>query len=173
MDEKLAHDGDEGDLVGFAFGDEALINGLEEGIAAGGGERRHVKGGAHAQAPAAAAAPAAKGATVAVEGSQPGQGGHFVFGEGAEGRAAKRAVAVSKPTPSTATNRSTLRRSAGVVFTRSLIQASIFLISRASQRRWARTEAPIRGQRACSSRLVSAVCSPNIGAEVDRSTTHG
>jgi hypothetical protein len=44
MDEELAHDGDEGDLVGFAFGDEALVNGLEEGIAAGGGEGRPVPG---------------------------------------------------------------------------------------------------------------------------------
>ena len=36
MDQELAHDGDECDFVGFAGGSQALINGFQDGIGAGG-----------------------------------------------------------------------------------------------------------------------------------------
>ena len=61
MDEEFAHDGDQGDFVGFTGGAQALVSGLEDGVAAGGGESGHVQGDAHLEATAANGTGAAKG----------------------------------------------------------------------------------------------------------------
>jgi len=67
VDEEFAHDGDEGNFVGLTGGAQALVNGLEDGVAARGGEGRHVEGQAHVAATSANGAGAAIGAAVAVE----------------------------------------------------------------------------------------------------------
>ena len=80
--QELAHAGDEGHLGRLAGGDEALIEGLEVGVAAGGRQGGHVERGAHLGAPAPAAAAPAPGAAVAIEGRDPDQGGDLLAGTG-------------------------------------------------------------------------------------------
>jgi len=41
-DQKFAHGGGQGELAGAAGGDEALVEGSDDGIVADGGERGHV-----------------------------------------------------------------------------------------------------------------------------------
>ena len=73
MDEEFAHDRCEGDFEGFLLNDEALVKGLEDGVAVGGGERGHVKGTADFLAASADGALALVLAAIHVVGSQPGQ----------------------------------------------------------------------------------------------------
>jgi hypothetical protein len=50
--QQFAHDGDEGDLGGFAGGAEPEITGAERRIVAGGHQGGHVEGGADRRPPA-------------------------------------------------------------------------------------------------------------------------
>ena len=86
MDEEFAHDGDEGDFEGFACGAQALVEGAQDGVAAGGAEGGHVEGLAGGDPSALDGAGAAPGAAVAVERGQAGQGGDLVFAESAKFR---------------------------------------------------------------------------------------
>lgn len=52
MDEEFAHEGDEGFFLGFAFGQETLVEGAQDGIAAGTDEGCHVEGFAEEEASA-------------------------------------------------------------------------------------------------------------------------
>ena len=42
VDEEFAHDGDQGDLMRFADGTQALVKGFQNGIKTAGGEAGHV-----------------------------------------------------------------------------------------------------------------------------------
>ena len=75
MDEEFAHDGGEGDFMGFTGGAQALVDGLEDGVTARGAQGCHVEGEAHFAASAADGAGAAIGPAVAIEGGEAGQGG--------------------------------------------------------------------------------------------------
>jgi len=81
VDEEFAHDGGEGDFVGFTVGAQTLVDGLEDGVAARGTEGRHVERMTHFAAPAADGAGAAERTAVAIERGEAGQGGDFVFGQ--------------------------------------------------------------------------------------------
>ena len=83
-DQELTHGGGDGDLGGLAAGDEARIEGADRGIAADGGEGRHVQGLADAGAAAEDHAPAAEGAAVAVDRGDTDEAGDLAPIEGAE-----------------------------------------------------------------------------------------
>jgi hypothetical protein len=84
MDEEMAHDGDEGDFVGFAGGAQALVEGFQDGIGAGGAKGGHKEGPAHLDAAAANGAGTAIGAAVAIKRGQAGQGRDLIFGAGSK-----------------------------------------------------------------------------------------
>src|SRR5262249_2896258 len=73
-DEQPAHAGDEGDLLAFALGEEALIEGGDGGIAANRRERRHVEGVADARAAAGNVPLPTPGAARAREGCHADEG---------------------------------------------------------------------------------------------------
>jgi len=50
--QELAHAGDDGDLLGFAGGDEAVVELLDDGIESDGRERCHVESASHPPASA-------------------------------------------------------------------------------------------------------------------------
>jgi hypothetical protein len=74
VDEEFAHDGDEGDFVGLAGGAQALVEGAQDRVGAGGAKGSHEEGAAHVEASATDGALAAEGAAVAIERRQAGQG---------------------------------------------------------------------------------------------------
>ena len=82
--EQLAQAGDERHLGRLAGGDEALGEGLDARVVAGGRQGGHVERVAHLGAAAPAAAPPAPGAAVAIEGGHPDQGGDLLAGAGAQ-----------------------------------------------------------------------------------------
>src|SRR5680860_1726862 len=82
--EELAHAGGDGDLGWPAAPDQASVESLQRGIAADGGQGRHVQGGADAGAAAHDHATAAEAAAVAVDRRDPDQGGDLAAIEGAE-----------------------------------------------------------------------------------------
>ena len=82
--DELAHDGDEGDLVRLAAGEESFVEGLGRGFATDRGQGRHVEQVARLGAAAADGAAAAVLAGVAVEGSEAEQGSGLAAAEGAE-----------------------------------------------------------------------------------------
>ena len=82
--DKLAHDGDEGDLGRLAAGEESFVEGLGRGFATDRGQGRHVEQVARLGAAAADGATAAVLAGVAVEGSEAEQGSGLAAAEGAE-----------------------------------------------------------------------------------------
>ena len=84
MDEEMTHDGDEGDFVGFTGGAQALVEGFQDGVGAGGAECGHEEGTAHVEPAAADGADAAKGTAVAIKRGQTGERRDLVFGAAAE-----------------------------------------------------------------------------------------
>ena len=70
MDEEFAHDGGEGDFGEFLLGQQALVEGFEDGVELSGGECRHVECTADFLAAAADGAFALMLATVIIVGSQ-------------------------------------------------------------------------------------------------------
>src|SRR5438067_1347406 len=74
-DEHFAHQGNGGDLGGFAGGDEAPVEIAERGFAAGGGPGGHVEGGAHGCASAGDGSRSLRLAAVVIEGGKTDQGG--------------------------------------------------------------------------------------------------
>ena len=81
---EFAHEGDEGDFGGFAFGAEALIQWAEHGIVTRGDQCGHVEGGACQGAAMGDMALAALRAAIVVVRRQPGQGGGLAAREGAQ-----------------------------------------------------------------------------------------
>lgn len=73
-DEELSCGGDDGDELGFAGGHEAVAEGLEDGVVAGGDQGAHEQGSADDGSAAADEAPAAPFAGLAGVGRQSGQG---------------------------------------------------------------------------------------------------
>jgi len=84
--EEFAHDGDEGDFVGFTGGTQALINGLEDGVAARGSECSHVQRVSHLAASATDGAGSSERTAVAIKRGQSSQGRDFIFGQRPEFR---------------------------------------------------------------------------------------
>jgi len=83
-DEHFAHQGNGGDLGGFAGGDEAPVEIAERGFAAGGGPGGHVEGGAHGCASAGDGSRSLQLAAVVIEGGQTDQGGDGAAGDATE-----------------------------------------------------------------------------------------
>ena len=139
MDEEVAHDGDEGDFVGLAGGAQAAVEGLQDGVGAGGAKGGHEEGAAHVEAAATDGALSAEGAAVAIKRSQAGQGRDLIFGAGAElgqrGQKRRGGGGADAGTPGTATRRSTRVRKAGVDSTSSVMRPWSFSISASSWRR--------------------------------------
>ncbi len=75
------HGGDQGDLPGFAPGDQARVEGPDHGIGPGGGERGHVQSLPHRGPTAPDGALSPEVAAVAVEGRDPDQGRQGAVGQ--------------------------------------------------------------------------------------------
>ena len=69
--DEFAHDGDEANLGGFAVGAQALVEGGEDGVGAGGADGGHVEDVAHLRAAAADVSGEAGGAGVFGMGATP------------------------------------------------------------------------------------------------------
>jgi hypothetical protein len=82
--EEFSSGGDEGDFEGFAVIAEALVEGFEDGIAAGGGESSHVEGATDGGTATGDVTGAGARAAVVVEGSQAGESGGALGVQGAE-----------------------------------------------------------------------------------------
>ena len=74
-DEHFAHQGNGGDLGGFAGGDQAPVEVAERRLAAGGGTGGHVECGAHWGTSAGDGSCSLQLATVVIEGGKTDQGG--------------------------------------------------------------------------------------------------
>src|SRR5689334_18589197 len=73
-EEHFAHQGNGGELGGFAGGDKALVEVAERGLAAGGGPGGHVERGSHRGAPTGDRSCSLQLATVVIERGQTDQG---------------------------------------------------------------------------------------------------
>ena len=113
-DEEFAETSDEGELPGFASGEEASLEGFERRVVAGGGDGSHVQSGADGSPPTPNHALAPQGAGVSGERRDADEGRELASGEGAElGSSARRVKAVVGPTPGTERSRSSLARQSG------------------------------------------------------------
>ena len=88
MDDEFAHEGGEGDFGWFAFGNEALVEILEDGIGATANQGAHVEGFSGDGASGADAAFAAKSSAIAVEGGDSCESGDGLAGNGSQFRQA-------------------------------------------------------------------------------------
>ena len=84
--EQFAHGGDEGEFLGSAGGDEALVDGLDLVVVSAGGEGRHVQDVADGDAAAGDHAPATEAAAVAVDWCDADQCGDASAVEGSQFR---------------------------------------------------------------------------------------
>src|SRR3954453_9326452 len=82
--EKLASDGNDGDHLGFTGGNEAVAEGLEDGVVTAGHEGGEEQRGTHALAPATDHALALPPAGLAGVGGKAGEAGDLLVVEGAE-----------------------------------------------------------------------------------------
>lgn len=116
VDKEFAHEGGESEFGGFAFGDEAVIDGFEEGIFSTGNQGSHVEGAPDFGSAAADGAGTAEGAAVAVARGEAGPGRQLAGGRGepSSGKAERRQEAVRAPTPWTWVMTETLRWSPGL-----------------------------------------------------------
>ena len=83
-DEHFAHQGNGGDLGGFASGDQAPVEVAERRLAAGGGTGGHVECGPHWGTSAGDGSCSLPLATVVIEGGKTDQGGDGAAGDAAE-----------------------------------------------------------------------------------------
>src|SRR3990170_869579 len=84
--EELTHDGGEGELLGFAGGEQASVEAGQDGVVMGSDEGGHVEHGADLGPAAPGCARAAPGAAVTVYGGDTDQGGDLFVVELAEFR---------------------------------------------------------------------------------------
>ncbi len=84
MDDEFAHEGGEGDFGWFAFGNEALVEVLEDGIGAAANQGAYVEGFSGNGASGAAAAFVAQGSAVTVEGGDSCESGDGTDSFGAD-----------------------------------------------------------------------------------------
>jgi len=75
--QELAHAGDDGNLLGFACSDEAVVELLDDGIESDGRERCHVESAAHLPASSENGALATHLAGIVIEGCQADEGADF------------------------------------------------------------------------------------------------
>lgn len=80
-DDEFADDGGEGDELAFPRGQEAIVEGFEDGIAAAGGESGHVESTPDGDAAPGDAPQALVGAAIAIVGGDAGESGGFLLGE--------------------------------------------------------------------------------------------
>ena len=88
MDDEFAQEGGEGDFRWFSFGNEALVEVLEDGIGATANQGAHVEGFSGNGASGTDAAFAAKSSAVAVEGGDSCESGDGLAGNGSQFRQA-------------------------------------------------------------------------------------
>ena len=88
VDDEFAHEGGKGDFGWFAFGNEALVEVLEDGIGATANQGAHVEGFSGSGASGADAAFAAQGSAVTVEGGDSCESGDGLAGNGSQFRQA-------------------------------------------------------------------------------------
>ena len=87
-DDEFAHDGDEGEFLGFAVGHETVVNRFEDRVVTGGHERGHVEHSPHLLAASVNGAASLVRAAVVVVGREAAQRGSFTAaGPSRRGRA--------------------------------------------------------------------------------------